>query len=40
MMVIMPSCCKVLEVLSVPIGVLGGEEVKIEKIQVSVTGST
>ena len=39
MMVVMPSCCKVLEVLGVPLGILGGEEViKIEKIQVSITG--
>ena len=28
MMVGMPSCCKVLEVLGVPIGILGGEEVR------------
>ena len=39
MMVVMPSCCKVLEVLGIPISVLGGEEViTIEKIQVSITG--
>ena len=34
MMVIMPSCCKVLEVLGVPIGILGGEEViKLKKFK-------
>ena len=27
MMVVMPSCCKVKEVLGVPIGILGGDEV-------------
>lgn len=38
MMVVMPSCCKVLEVLGVLVCILGGEEVKqIEKIQVSIT---
>ena len=38
MMVVMPSCCKVLEVLGIPISVLGGEEViTVEKIQVSIT---
>ena len=31
MMVVMPSCCKVLEVLGVPMGRLGGEEVRILK---------
>ena len=31
MMVVMPSCCKVLEVLGVPVGRLGGEEVRILK---------
>ncbi len=39
MMVVMPSCCKVLEVLSVLVCILGGEEVrKVEKIQVSIAG--
>lgn len=41
MMVVMPTCCKVLEVLSVLVCMLGGEEVrKIEKIQVSITDRT
>jgi hypothetical protein len=41
MMVVMPTCCKVLEVLSVRVCMLGGEEVrKIEKIQVSITDRT
>ena len=39
MMAVMPTCCKVLEVLSVLICILGGEEVrKIEKIQVQIAG--
>lgn len=40
MMVVMPSCCKVLEVLGVLICMLGGGEVKIEKVQVSIASGT
>ena len=33
MMVVMPSCCKVLEVLGVLVGRLGGEEVNLKKFK-------
>ena len=41
MMVVMPLSVKVLEVLSVLLCMLGGDEVdKIEKVQVSITSRT